>query len=228
MKVTCIIVEDEPLALQRTQSYVLKTPSLELLGSFENANEALAFLSSKSVDLIFLDIQMDEISGIEFVESTNFKSKVIFTTAFEEYAVKGFELNVLDYLLKPFSYERFVQAVNKFEGNKEDASKYIFVKSGYALEKINIDEILYIEGMGDYRKIHTTGNKRIMTLQTFAALQELLPELKFHRIHKSYLVSIDKIDVIERNGVVIQEVRIPISATYKGSFHRLIDQLKGE
>lgn len=225
MKISCIIVEDEPLALKRTKSYVLNTPNLELLGSFENANDALKFLTTEQIDLIFLDIQMDELNGIEFLESANIKSKIIFTTAFEEYAIKGYELNVLDYLLKPFTYPRFLQAINKYESVNNEPSNFIFIKSGYALEKVFLDQILYIEGMGDYRSIHTSF-KKIMTLQTFSELQQLLPKMKFQRVHKSYLISITHIDVIERNYIVINKKRIPISATYKDNFHQFINSSK--
>ena len=196
MKITCIILEDEPLAMKRTKSYVKKTSLLELLGTFENALEALEFLKNNKVDLIFLDIQMDELSGIEFLESINVDSKVIFTTAYEEYALKSYELNILDYLLKPFSYPRFLKAVNKF--TKEDEVKdYIFIKSGYQLEKVYFNDILYIEGMGDYRGIHTT-SKKILTRQTFSDIQQLLPSTIFKRVHKSHMVSVNKIDRVDR------------------------------
>lgn len=223
MKISCIIVEDEPLALKRTESFVLKTSTLELLRSFENALEALEFLKSKPVDLIFLDIQMDELTGIEFLESTKINSKVIFTTAYEEYALKGYELNVLDYLLKPFTYPRFLQAVNKFEKENKETKNYIFIKSGYHLEKIYFDDILFIEGMGDYRRIHTTSNRKIMTLQSFTELLQLLPGMNFKRVHKSYVVSLSKIKTIERNVIVIGNERIPISATYKDDFYHSIN-----
>ncbi len=220
MKITCIIVEDEPLAMKRIKSYVQKTPILELLGNFENALEALEFLQNNKVNLIFLDIQMDELTGIEFLESTNVDSKVIFTTAYEKYALKSYELNVLDYLLKPYSYPRFLKAVNKF--NKEnEVTDYVFIKSGYQLEKVYFNDILYIEGMGDYRGIHTT-NKKILTLQTFSDLQEHLPSTIFKRVHKSYMVSVNKIDSVERTIIVIGKERIPISSTYKDEFYRFI------
>ena len=220
MKITCIIVEDEPLAMKRTQSYVKKTPTLELLGSFENALEALEFLNNNKTDLIFLDIQMDELTGIEFLESTTVDSKVIFTTAYEEYALKSYELNVLDYLLKPYTYPRFLKAVNKFTKENE-ATDYTFIKSGYQLEKVYFNDILYIEGMGDYRGIQTT-HKKILTLQTFTDLQDLLPNSVFKRVHKSYMVSVNKIDRIERTIIVIGKERIPISSTYKDDFFRFI------
>jgi len=221
MKITCIIVEDEPLALKRTQSYVQKTPELELLKCFDNALNALEYLKKNEIELIFLDIRMDEMTGLEFIDAANFKGQIIFTTAYEEYAVKGYELNILDYLLKPFSYPRFLQAFNKFL--KEDRVKkdYFFVKSGFQLEKIVFQNIFFVEGMGDYRRIHCV-NKKIMSLLTFTELQRLLPHSNFVRVHKSYLVAIDKIDSIERNVIRINAVNIPISATYKNDFYRII------
>jgi len=222
MKTTCIIVEDEPLALQRTKSYVLKTPILELLGAFENALEALDFLNKNTVDLIFLDIQMDELTGLEFLEAIDVTSEVIFTTAYEEYALKGYELNVLDYLLKPFPYSRFLQAVNKLQKSIPKKSNYIFIKSGYQLEKVLFNDILFIEGMGDYRGFQTE-TKKTLTLQTFSELLQLLPKSNFIRVHKSYIVSIDKIDSIERNVIIIDKVRIPISATYKDDFFAIVN-----
>lgn len=221
MKITCIIVEDEPLAMKRTKSYVQKTPTLELLGCFENALEALEFLAQNKIDLIFLDIKMDELTGIEFLESTTIESKVIFTTAYEEYALKSYELNVLDYLLKPYTYPRFLKAVNKFTKENE-VTDYMFIKSGYQLEKVYFNDILFIEGMGDYRGIHTN-NKKILTLQTFSNLQQLLPSNIFKRVHKSYMVSINQIDRIERTIIVIGKERIPISSTYKDEFYQFIN-----
>lgn len=220
MKITCIIVEDEPLARKRTQLYVQKTPSLQLLGSFENALEALEFLSKNEIDLIFLDIQMDELTGLEFLESANVKSKVIFTTAYEEYALESYELDALDYLLKPYTYPRFLKAVNKFP-KENKVTDYTFIKSGYHLEKVYFNDILFIEGMGDYRGIHTK-DKKILTLQTFSNLAQILPHNNFKRVHKSYMVSVKKIDRIERTIVEIGKERIPISSTYKDDFFRFI------
>lgn len=223
MKITCIIVEDEPLALKRAQSFVMKTPTLNLLGSFENALEALTFVTENAVDLIFLDVQMDEMTGIDFLESAKITSQVILTTAYEKYALKGYELNVTDYLLKPYTYPRFLQAVHKIQKAKPDVANFIFVKSGYQLEKVFFDDILYIEGMGDYRRIHTS-SKKIMTLLTFSELEQLLPSSRFKRVHKSFMVSIVKIESMERNAVIIDAVKIPISATYKDAFHQFINQ----
>ncbi|MCW3083310.1 MAG: two component transcriptional regulator, LytTR family [Bacteroidetes bacterium] len=226
MRINCVIIEDEPLAMERTKSYVLKLPHLQLLATFDNSMEALAFLKSNLVDLIFLDINLGEISGIQLLEASGTKAEVIITTAYNEYALKGFELNVTDYLLKPFTFERFYQAVERVENELSKShvagdKKFIFVKTEYRLEKIQLDEILYIEGMRDYRRIHTV-NKRIMTLQTFKDLEKEIPASIICRVHKSFMVSIAKIDSVERDRIKINEVYIPVSETYKKTFLALI------
>jgi two-component system, LytTR family, response regulator len=224
MKTNCVIVEDEPLALERVQSFILKLPFLNLLSSFENAVEALAFLKSNKVDILFLDINMDELSGIQLLESSTIASQVIITTAYQEYALKGFDLAVCDYLLKPYTFERFVQAVDRAQYNlskDEIDKKFIFVKTEYRLEKIILSEVLYIEGMKDYRKIHTT-RKRIMTLQTFNDFEKEISQGIICRVHKSFMVSLDKIESVERDRIKIENVYIPISETYKKAFYDLI------
>jgi two-component system, LytTR family, response regulator len=227
MKINCIIIEDEPLALKRTKGYVIRLPHLNLLSSFENGIEALSFLKTNKVDLIFLDIKMDELSGIQLLESTKIECEVIITTAYDEYALKGFDLNVTDYLLKPFTFERFIRAVDKAENNltKKDfgqEKKFIFVKTEYRWEKLSLDEILYVEGMGDYRRIHTK-DKRIMTLQTFKDFELNIPKNIICRVHKSFMVSLDKIVSVERDRIKIKDVLIPISETYKKEFLELIN-----
>ncbi len=222
----CIIIEDEPLALERTQNYVGKIPFLQLMGSFDNALEGLAHLQAHQVDVLFLDINMDELSGIELLESTDIGAQVIITTAYQQYALKGFDLNVTDYLLKPFTFARFLQAVNKAHDNllqtkPEQSPDFIFIKTENRLEKIMLSDITYIEGMRDYRRIHTLG-KSIMTLQTFSELEELLPPTKVCRVHKSYMVALHKIEAIERGRVLVAEQRIPISAGYKDHFYQHI------
>jgi two-component system LytT family response regulator len=221
-KHTCIIIEDEPLALERTKGFVVKTPFLQLLKTFDNALDGLAYLNANKIDILFLDINMDELSGIELLESSKLDCQVIITTAYSEYALKGYELNIADYLLKPFSFERFLQAVNKTVSKRstpapESDLKYIFVKTENRLEKVNIDDILFIEGMRDYRRIHTL-NKRIMTLQNFSELEQVLPAKLICRVHKSYMVSISKIDEIERSRIKIGDQIIPISETYREHF----------
>ena len=227
MKLNCIIVEDEPLALERTKGFILKLPFLNLLSSFDNAIDALSFLKTNNVDLLFLDINMDGLSGIELLESATIDSHVIITTAYQEYALKGFDLQVSDYLLKPFTFERFVQAVDKAQNDlsKTDhanGKNFFFVKTEYRLEKIFFNDVLYIEGMKDYRKIHTTG-KPIMTLQTFNDFEREISSSQICRVHKSYMVSLDKIESIERDRIKIRDVLIPISDTYKEMFYKVIN-----
>lgn len=222
IKYSCIIIEDEPLALEKTKGFAMKTPFLDLLATFDNALEGLSFLKSNKVDVLFLDINLDEFSGIELLENSKLDAKVIITTAYSEYALKGYELQVLDYLLKPFSFERFIQAVNKIQDSKtlhkdDSTTKFIFVKTENRLEKVNLDEILFIEGMRDYRRIHTV-HKRIMTLQNFSEFEQMLPASLICRVHKSYMVSISKIDEIERSRIKILKHIIPISETYKNHF----------
>lgn len=219
---SCIIIEDEPLALERTQEYVEKIPFLTLTGTFENSLEGLAYLQTRPVDILFLDINMDELSGVELLESSNINCQVIITTAYQQYALKGFELNVTDYLLKPFTFQRFLQAVNKAQENlardkRVAAVEFIFVKTENRLEKIMVDEIQYIEGMRDYRRIHTD-RKKIMTLQNFSELEQMIPSRIVCRVHKSYMVALRKIEAIERGRIIIADQRIPISATYKDGF----------
>ena len=227
MKLNCIIVEDEPLALDRAKDFVLKLPYLNLFSTFDNALEALAFLKTNKVDLLFLDINLDEFSGIQLLESSTITSEVIITTAYPEYALKGFDLQVSDYLLKPYTFERFVQAVDKVQHNlsKNDIpkeKKFIFVKTEYRLEKILLNEVLYIEGMKDYRRINTV-NKRVMTLQTFNDFEKEIPSNLICRVHKSFMVSLDKIESIERDRIKIKDIFIPISDTYKQPFYELIN-----
>ncbi len=226
MKIKCIIIEDEPLALERTKEFVLQVPYLELIETFDSGLEAIGFLKEKDVQLIFLDIQMDDFSGIQLLESLNKKPKVIITTAFDKYALKGFELNVSDYLLKPYEFKRFLQACERvYEELKskiiKDDKNFLFVKTEYRLEKVDFEDILFIEGMRDYRRIHLSG-KRIMTLQTFKDLEQQLPINSFCRVHKSYIVSIEKIESIERGRIKIKNKIIPVSETFKEIFYKMI------
>jgi two-component system, LytTR family, response regulator len=225
MSVNCIIVEDEPLALKRIKGYVAKISYLNLLQSFDNGFEAIGFLKKQSVDLLFLDINMDELTGIQLLESLERKPYVIITTAYSEYALKGYELNVTDYLLKPFGIERFIQAVEKvffqINRNTNDDRDFFFVKSDYRIEKVFFDDVLFIEGMKDFRSIQTL-NRKILTSQTFYDLESELPKSKFCRVHKSYIVTLHKIDLIERNRIRVKDTYIPISETYKENFYNLI------
>lgn len=226
-KFTCIIIEDEPLALEKTKDFVGKLPFLQLSATFDNALTGLTFLNNNKVDILFLDINMDELSGIELLESSKIHSQVIITTAYQEYALKGYELQITDYLLKPFTFNRFLQAVNKAQENivrhtLDPQPEFIFVKTENRLEKIMLNEIVYIEGMRDYLRIHTL-TKKIMTLQNFSELEKLIPAALVCRVHKSYMVALNKIDSIERNRIKIAQQLIPISDTYKEHFFQLIN-----
>jgi two-component system LytT family response regulator len=225
MIINCIIIEDEPLAMQGLKAFVLKVPFLNLLHCFDNAMEAIGFLKTEKVDLLFLDIQMDGFTGIQLLESLNKMPAVIITTAFDQYALKGFDLNVSDYLLKPYTFERFMQAVTRVYDQLTSGSKtnkdFIFVKTEYSLEKINLADILYIEGMRDYRCINLS-EKRVMTLQNFSELEQELPLTQFCRVHKSFIVALGKIESVERDRIKIKNELIPISETYKESFYKLI------
>lgn len=225
MKINCIIIEDEPLAQERLKDYVAKTRILQLQGVFDNGIEAVCFLRTNKADLIFLDIQMDGFTGIQLLESLTQRPEVIITTAFDQYALRGFELNVTDYLLKPYTFERFLQAVNrvcdKIIHTDQIKRNFLFIKTEYRLEKILLDDILFIEGMRDYRRIHTPA-KGIMTLHTFKELEQDLPPARFCRVHKSYLVAIEKIESIERDRIKIENQYIPVSETFKEEFLKRI------
>jgi len=226
-KYTCIIIEDEPLALEKTKDFVNKVPFLNLSATFNNALNGLTYLNNNKVDVLFLDINMDELSGIELLESSKINSQVIITTAYQQYALKGYELQITDYLLKPFTFNRFLQAVNKAQENlgKPSAEKsldFIFVKTENRLEKIMISDILYIEGMRDYLRIHTS-TKKIMTLQSFSEFEQLIPAHLVCRVHKSYMVAVNKIESIERSRIKIADQMIPVSETYKEAFLQLIN-----
>jgi two-component system, LytTR family, response regulator len=227
MKINCIIVEDEPLALERTQEYALRLPFLNLMATFDDALDALAFVQTHEVELIFLDINLGAVSGIQLLETSALTSQVILTTAYQEYALKGFDLKVTDYLLKPFTFERFVQAVDRARSSlpKKQAvtpNSLIFVKVENRLEKVSLREILFIEGMRDYRKIHAAG-RRLLTLQTFAEFERRIPPNIICRVHKSFMVSLDKIDSIEKGRIKLKDWVIPISETYREQFFNLIN-----
>jgi len=225
-KISCIIIEDEPLALERAIDYIEKIPFLNLLSSFDNPLDGLSYLKNNSVDLLFLDINMDHLTGIQLLENISFNGEVIITTAYDKYALKGFELNVTDYLLKPYSFERFLQAIDKVKKkthSQDIVPDFIFIKTENRLEKIDLKDILYIEGMGDYRRIHLP-DKRIMTLQTFNEFENLIPKNMVCRVHKSYMVSIRKINSIERNRIKINDKIIPISETYKNTLFTIIQK----
>jgi DNA-binding LytR/AlgR family response regulator len=231
-KINCIIVDDEPLALELVESYVNKTPFLELKGKCLNAFEAMQLMSTEKVDLIFLDIQMPDMNGIDFSQTLS-GTRVIFTTAFKDYAFEGFRVNAVDFLLKPFNYAEFLKAANKAleritsgdEKNTANGSDdFIFVKSEYKQIKINLNEVYYFEGLKDYIKIWLTSQpKPVLTLMSLKTLEEELPEEKFMRVHRSFVIALDKIDAVERGQILINNQRITVAEQYKNKFQKFVE-----
>jgi DNA-binding LytR/AlgR family response regulator len=244
-KIRCLAVDDEPLALDILAKYITQLPYLTLIGTCTDALEALSLIQQGKVDLVFVDIQMPSLTGIQFLRVVNGKCKAILTTAYSEYAMEGYELDVIDYLLKPISFERFLKAVQKASGRFQNNSvvnnpvleppkpienktsvieqqlDFIFVKTEYKIIKLSLSSILYIEGLKDYVSIYTT-EERILTLQTMKKMEELLPSNRFVRVHKSYIVSLEKINSIERQRIFIVRNTIPIGESYYKDFIRLI------
>jgi DNA-binding LytR/AlgR family response regulator len=232
MKISCIIIDDEPPAIRQLEEYVSQVPFLENLGSFDNAIEPLNFLKSHKPEIVFLDIEMENFTGLQFLRALNHKPSIILTTAYDKYAVDAFNLNVTDYLLKPISFERFLQAVDKvFDIHIKQVTTqkdlytyrrdYAFIKTEYRLQRVDFKDILYVEGMKEYLRIHTE-KERIMTLLSFAEMESILPPERFIRVHKSYIVATSKINSIEKQRIRIGDAMIPISDTYKDGFYRII------
>lgn len=234
MNLNCIIVDDEPLALDLLETYVRRTPFLRLTARCDNAVEALAALDKEPVDLAFLDIQMPELNGLELSRLITHRTKIIFTTAFEQYALEGFRVDAVDYLLKPFNYAEFLRAATKaqhlveLERNQTADACHpdsIFVKSDYKLVQIELRHILYIEGLKDYVRIQTdTPQGGILTLMNMKNIEERLPADTFLRVHRSYIVNINQIKTIERNRIVFGKVYIPVSDSYKDRFAEMLEK----
>ena len=226
VKLRCVLVDDEPLALEILEAYIEKIPWLEHVRSIDSGLEALKFLKEDNVDIVFLDIQMPDLSGIQVAEILNQRYDIIFTTAYNQYAVEGFELEARDYLLKPVSFERFLKAVEKVAADKTaspaESPDHFYVKTEYKIKKVRFDEILYIEGMKDYLRI-VTKQEKIMTLQSFSRLVPVLPAERFMRIHKSFVIAFEAIDSVEKNKVRIGEQLIPIGDSYKEQFLQKIN-----
>lgn len=243
MILTCMIIDDEPLAIGLLEEYVRKTPYLNLIASFDNPIEAVEAYTQSPVDLVFLDIQMPELSGLELSRVIQPKTRIIFTTAFKQYAFDSYELNAIDYLLKPISFQVFLKASNKalqwFELTKKEkeenlsssapvqqqteSSKSLFVKTDYKLVRIDMDKILYISSLKDYVQFYIEGEVRsIISLMTMKTVEELLPSDRFIRVHRSYIVSLDKIKSIENNRIIIGKEYIPISEAYKDKFNAFL------
>lgn len=235
-KISCVIVDDEPMALNLVESYVEKTPFLDLKKKCSSAIEAMEFIKTEPVDLLFLDIQMPDLTGIEFSKMLPKETRVIFTTAFDQYALEGFKVEALDYLLKPFDYAEFLVAANKantwFEMAKgknqkmlTEEKEFLFVKSEYKQLRIKLADVLYFEGLKDYIKIWLKGNmKPILTLMSLKSLEAELPETQFMRVHRSFIVSLKNIDVIERSQIIINKQRITVSEQYKPKFLEFINR----
>ena len=231
-KISCLIVDDEPLALKLVEGYVNKTPFLELKGTCASAIEAMGFLENEAIDLLFLDIQMPDLNGIEFSKMLKKGPRVIFTTAFEQYALQGYKVDALDYLLKPFNYEEFLKAALKAKDwfliseqakQKDNQLKEIFVKSEYKLVKITLDEVLFFEGLKDYVKIHFDNQeKAVMSLMSLKTLEEQLPESQFLRVHRSFIVNLSRIETIERSRIIFGKNMIPVADNYKEKFQQFI------
>ena len=230
MTIKCMIVDDEPLAVELLASYVQRIPFLELVGKYNNATDALNGVKDGDVDLIFLDIQMPEVSGMELSRMLPESTRVIFTTAFDQYAVDSYRTGALDYLLKPITYATFLEACNKAlqwfqlvhqsENKPDDEVKSIFVKSEYKLLQINLDSIRYVEGLKDYVKIYTDDSPHpILSLMNMKAMEQMLPATRFIRVHRSFIVSKAKIREIDRNRIVFGDVYIPIGDSYKQAFN---------
>jgi DNA-binding LytR/AlgR family response regulator len=230
----CLLVDDEPLAIEILEKYIEAVDQLKVVGTCRNAFQAMEFLQNNTVDLIFLDIQMPKLTGISFVRTLHNPPKIIFTTAFKEYAVDAFELDGIDYLLKPISLERFLRAVNKLTKttliNPEEHAQlpevnagFIYFRADRKMIKLFYDEILYIESIKDYIKIFREGNSPLLVKQSITATEEMLPPHLFLRIHRSFIVSVKKITAFTSNDVEIQKVEIPIGRMYKPQLHKLSD-----
>lgn len=233
----CIIIDDEPLAIDILTGYCDKIDFIEMVGTFTNPLDAIPILKERKVDLIFCDIELPQISGVDFIGSLENRPLFIFTTAYSQYAVEGFELNAVDYLVKPIPYHRFIKSVSRAKelmakkeipamsnvfsshGEPTENQKFIFVRAEYESVKIDLDDIQYIQGLKDYLKIYVVKtNKAILTLMSFKEMQDNLPSNQFHRVHKSYVVNVNFIKTIQRNRIVINDIRIPIGESYKSDF----------
>jgi two-component system, LytTR family, response regulator len=237
--IRCLVVDDEPLALHILEDYISKIPFLQLVKSTTNPIEALSLVQNGEADLVFLDVQMPELTGIQFLKISNGKVKVILTTAYSQYALEGYELDVVDYLLKPIAFDRFYKAAQKAQSvinpttpanvpsnqdvpQKDLQNDFIFVKTEYKIQKVYLHDILFIEGLKDYISIYTP-TERIITLQIMKKMEEALPEQHFVRVHKSYIVALNKIDSIERSRICIKDKIIPVGDTYRDQFFKIIE-----
>lgn len=231
--ITCIAIDDEPLALRQIVAYIEKTPYLELKKQFSNAIPAINYLLEHDIDLMFVDINMPDLSGLDFVKSLKNPPKVVFTTAHSEFAVEGFRVDALDYLLKPIGYNDFIEATNRAKNyfDKDESTQikssrdFLLIKSEYKIVKVNFNDIKYIEAMQEYVKIHLINQSPLMTLSSMKKILQALPEANFMRVHRSFIVNLNKITVIERNRIIFDNnVYIPVSEQYKAEFQKFLDE----
>lgn len=225
----CCVVDDEPLAQELVASYIEKTPFMELVGKFSSAQDSVKTILEEDIDVVFLDIHMPQLNGMEFARIVPPTCRIIFTTAYDRYAIEGFKVNALDYLMKPISYEEFVGAANKAlqwvelrrrADELDNNKRYIIVKSEYKQVQIPIDKIQFIEGLKDYVKIYVEGEKNaILTLTSMKTIERYLPAAEFLRVHRSFIVNTSKISIIERNRIVFGNHYIPVSESYKQAFN---------
>lgn len=234
----CLVIDDEPLAIILLKDHISRVSFLHLTGTFTNPLEALISLNKKPVDLIFLDIQMPQLNGVQFMELLNHRAMVVITSAYQEYAIEGFEHNVIDYLLKPISFERFYRAVEKAYDTRhphaainshetifQTKAGYIFIKVENKMVRVELDDIIYIEGLKNYVSIFTK-TQRIITLQVMKQLEDILPSGRFVRVHKSFIIALDKIHSIERQEIYLKDKIIPIGNTYADHFYKVLEGLK--
>jgi DNA-binding LytR/AlgR family response regulator len=235
MQIKCLAIDDEPLALKQIGAYIKKTPFLELAALCNSALDALEYITSNKIDLVFVDINMPDLSGMDFVKSLREKPGIIFTTAYSEYAVEGFKVDAIDYLLKPIGYNDFLKAANKAKAFCHHAEQthyvanadedHLFVKSEYKIIRIELSDIKYIESMHEYVRIHLSRDKPVMTLLSMKSIEEQLPGDRFMRVHRSFIVNKEKIKVIERNRIVFDNnIYIPVSDQYKSVFQDFINK----
>lgn len=232
MRLKCVAIDDEPLALDLISQYIQRIPALQLIHTFDDAIGGSEFLRNNSVDLLLIDINMPDITGIELVRSLTNRPAVIFTTAYRQFALEGFELEAMDYLLKPISFERFSKAANRVIGYYEmkngitqPVSEHFFVRSEYRMVKINMDDILYIEGLEDYIRIHLANEKPVLTLMTLKAILERLPVEKFKRIHRSFIIPVSRIrSVLNKKVTLDNNTELPISDSYISDVNEWIQQ----
>ena len=232
MTLNCAIIDDEPLAVELLESYVAKTPYLNLIGSYTNTVNAIHDLRENRIDVIYLDIQMPNLSGLEFAKIIPSTTKVILTTAFPQYAIEGYKVNAIDYLLKPISYEEFVRSTDKVmewatQVHRQDSNlndRTIYVKTDYKLQQLSLDDILYVENYTDYVHFHMRNGERVSTKISMRRLEEFLPSPEFMRVHRSFVVRMPEVRTIERGNIVFGDLYVPITDKYMEEVQRYLDQ----